>query len=136
MLNSILDNPLVWDSCRYVLDITCGLYRKRISYLRNLDIFHYNPSVLDIGCGTGLFGDVTKGCYVGIDIDCQSIQYAKRKKFTTDYYLGVFGNYHITVKKNVKLKYPNIPSSPFYQGTFIIGVDIVNDVGENLEDEF
>ena len=59
----------------------------------------------------------------------------ERHKFTTDYYLGVFGNYNITVKKNMKLKYPNEPNSPSYQGTFIFGVDIVNEMGENT-DEF
>ena len=57
----------------------------------------------------------------------------ERHKFTTDYYLGVFGNYHITVKKNQNLIYPNSAGSPSYQGTFIFGVDIVNDMGENLD---
>ena len=59
----------------------------------------------------------------------------ERHKFTTDYYLGVFGNYNIIVKKNMKLKYPNSPSSPSYQGTFIFGVDLVDEMGEN-ETEF
>jgi hypothetical protein len=59
----------------------------------------------------------------------------ERHKFTTDYYLGVFGNYSITVKKGLRLKYPNNPNSPFYQGTFIFGVDLVNEMGEN-EEEF
>ena len=58
----------------------------------------------------------------------------ERHKFTTDYYLGVFGNYNITVKKNMKLKYPNEPNNPSYQGTFIFGVDIVNEMGENVEE--
>ena len=61
----------------------------------------------------------------------------ERHKFTTDYYLGVFGNYNITVKKGIKLKYPNTPNSPSYQGTFIFGVDLVNEMGENeTEDNF
>jgi len=61
----------------------------------------------------------------------------ERHKFTTDYYLGVFGNYSIAVKKGLKLKYPNTPNSPSYQGTFIFGVDLVNDLGENdTEDNF
>ena len=29
-----------------------------------------------------------------------------------------------------------MPSSPVYQGTFIFGVDLVNEMGENLEDGF
>ena len=60
----------------------------------------------------------------------------ERHKFTTDYYLGVFGNYNIKVQKGVKMKYPNSPNSPSYQGTFIFGVDIINEMGENLEDDF
>jgi hypothetical protein len=43
----------------------------------------------------------------------------ERHKFTTDYYLGVFGNYSITVRKNEKMKYPNNHSGRMYQGTFI-----------------
>jgi hypothetical protein len=50
--------------------------------------------------------------------------------------MGVFGNYNISVKKNLKLKYPNNPNSPSYQGTFIFGVDIINEMGENQEEEF
>jgi hypothetical protein len=61
----------------------------------------------------------------------------ERHKFTTDYYLGVFGNYNITVKKSLKMRYPNTPNSPSYQGTFIMGVDLVNEMGENsTEDNF
>jgi hypothetical protein len=59
----------------------------------------------------------------------------ERHKFTTDYYLGVFGNYNINVKKNLRLKYPNTPNAPSYQGTFIFGVDLVNEMGEE-QDEF
>ena len=55
----------------------------------------------------------------------------ERHKFTTDYYLGVFGNYNVTVKKSVKMRYPNTPNSPSYQGTFIFGVDLVNEMGES-----
>ncbi len=57
----------------------------------------------------------------------------ERHKFTTDYYLGVFGNYSILVKKGIRLKYPNSPNSPYYQGTFIFGVDLVNEMGESEE---
>jgi hypothetical protein len=59
----------------------------------------------------------------------------ERHKFTTDYYLGVFGNYHLTVKKNLKLKYPNNATGRTYQGSFIFGIDIVNETEEN-NDEF
>jgi hypothetical protein len=60
----------------------------------------------------------------------------ERKKFTTDYYLGVFGNYNITLKKNIKLKYPDKPNGKMYQGTFIFGIELVDGMGENETDEF
>jgi hypothetical protein len=59
----------------------------------------------------------------------------ERHKFTTDYYLGVFGNYSISVKKNVKLKYPNNAEGRPYQGTFILGVDILNEFGDTAESD-
>jgi hypothetical protein len=59
----------------------------------------------------------------------------ERHKFTTDYYLGVFGNYNLSIKKNVKMKYPNIPNAKTYQGSFIFGVDLINDMGETADDE-
>ena len=61
----------------------------------------------------------------------------ERHKFTTDYYLGVFGNYNITLKKNTKLKYPNTASGRLFQGTFIFGVDVINEMDEtNLGEDF
>jgi len=62
----------------------------------------------------------------------------ERHKFTTDYYLGVFGNYSLSVKKNTKMKYPNSPTGRNYQGTFIFGVDLINDSDESpeMEDSF
>jgi len=60
----------------------------------------------------------------------------ERHKFTTDYYLGVFGNYNLSIKKNVKMKYPNTQTARTYQGSFIFGVDLINDSGENPDDEF
>ena len=60
----------------------------------------------------------------------------ERHKFTTDYYQGVFGNYSIELKKNMKLKYPNTPNARIYQGSFIFGIDIVNEMGEGGEEEF
>jgi hypothetical protein len=61
----------------------------------------------------------------------------ERHKFTTDYYIGVFGNHNITIKKNLKMKYPNNPQGKTYHGAFIFGLDLINEVGiENTEDEF
>jgi hypothetical protein len=58
----------------------------------------------------------------------------ERHKFTTDYYLGVFGNYSITLKKNAKMRYPNNQNAPMYQGTFIMGIDLINEMGESTDD--
>ena len=62
----------------------------------------------------------------------------ERHKFTTDYYLGVFGNYSLSIKKNIKMKYPNSPSGRNYQGSFIFGIDLQNDSDEpaEMEDSF
>jgi hypothetical protein len=63
----------------------------------------------------------------------------ERHKFTTDYYMGVFGNYSLSIKKNAKMKYPNIPNARTYQGSFIFGIDLINEMGDtenNLEDDF
>ena len=61
----------------------------------------------------------------------------ERHKFTTDYYLGVFGNYKLLLKKDLKLKYPNTPSGRTYHGSFIYGIDLVNETeNEQNEDEF
>lgn len=60
----------------------------------------------------------------------------ERHKFTTDYYLGVFGNYQLSLKKNLKLKYPNTAAGRVYQGAFIFGIDIVNESDEQDQDEF
>lgn len=81
MLNKMLNNLCLWDLSRHLLDLTCGLYRKRISFLKDTGLFRDNPSVLDIGCGTGLFAGITRGRYVGIDMDSRSIERAKKKRY-------------------------------------------------------
>jgi len=60
----------------------------------------------------------------------------ERHKFTTDYYMGVFGNYKLSLKKNLKLKYPNTPNGRVYQGSFIYGIDLINETDDQVEDEF
>jgi hypothetical protein len=57
----------------------------------------------------------------------------ERHKFTMDYYLGVFGNYGIVIKKNCRMKYPNTPGARTYQGNFIFGLDLVNEIEESEE---
>ena len=61
----------------------------------------------------------------------------ERHKWSTDYYLGVFGNYSIVIKKNTKMKYPNNANGKTWSGTFIFGVDIINEMEETkLEEHF
>ena len=55
----------------------------------------------------------------------------ERHKFTTDYYLGVFGNYSLRIDKNTKLKYPTTLNGRLYQGSFIFGIDLVNEMGDD-----
>jgi hypothetical protein len=53
--------------------------------------------------------------------------------------MGVFGNYSLSIKKNAKMKYPNTPNARTYQGAFIFGIDLVNEMGDNennMEDDF
>jgi hypothetical protein len=63
-----------------------------------------------------------------------------RHKFTSDYYMGVFGNYALSIKKNIKMKYPDNSTGRIYQGSFIFGIDLINEMGDpsgnNIEDEF
>lgn len=84
MIDKVLDNVWLWDLSRYFLDLTCGLYKKRIGLVKNLDLLKDTFSVLDIGCGTGLFAEITNGHYVGIDSNCRSIERAKRKRYKTE----------------------------------------------------
>lgn len=81
MIEKIVHYPALWHLSRYCLDFTCGLYRKRKAFLRTLGIFTNNPSVLDIGCGTGLFANVTEGDYIGIDSNYNIIECAKKKEY-------------------------------------------------------
>jgi SAM-dependent methyltransferase len=84
MLHKVLASPFIWDLSRYLLDLTCGLYKKRIQLLKDLAIFKDNPSVLDVGCGTGLFAEVTGGYYVGLDSNIRSINRAKSKRYQNE----------------------------------------------------
>jgi len=59
----------------------------------------------------------------------------ERHKFTMDYYLGIFGNHGIVIKKNCKMKYPNIQGARTYQCNFIFGIDLVNDSEDSIQDD-
>lgn len=58
----------------------------------------------------------------------------ERHKFTNDYYIGVFGNYGINIKKNCKMRYPNTPGSKTFHGVFIFGIDLINENPEPNEE--
>jgi len=55
-------------------------------------------------------------------------------KWSSDYYLGPFETHKVTVCKKKKLRYPNKPGGRSYQGTFIMGLDIISDLDENNDD--
>lgn len=102
MLHRVLENPFIWDLSRYFLDSVIGLYKKRIQLLKDLDIFKVNPSVLDVGCGTGLFAEVTRGYYVGIDSNIRSINRAKSKRYKDE---KIFRCVDLNTLQNEKTKF-------------------------------
>jgi SAM-dependent methyltransferase len=61
------------------LDIAFGLYRKRVSLLRQWGVLDSSPSILDVGCGVGQYASVTSGCYLGLDLNRQYVEYARRR---------------------------------------------------------
>jgi 2-polyprenyl-3-methyl-5-hydroxy-6-metoxy-1,4-benzoquinol methylase len=76
----VLDNPVVWEISRVGLNLSFGLYRKRIKAMRNWGVLQDRPSVLDIGCGIGQYADVTEGAYLGVDFNQRYIDYAHSKR--------------------------------------------------------
>ncbi len=74
-----LDNPLLWAFTRIGLDFAFGLYRKRIKVMYDWGIIEDHPSVLDIGCGTGQYANITEGEYLGVDLNERYINYARKK---------------------------------------------------------
>jgi 2-polyprenyl-3-methyl-5-hydroxy-6-metoxy-1,4-benzoquinol methylase len=73
-----LANVYLWEGFRSFLDLTIGLYRKRIALLHSMGMKE-NESVLDIGCGTGHYSVVTSGKYLGLDLEDQYIKFARRQ---------------------------------------------------------
>ncbi|MBI4125618.1 MAG: class I SAM-dependent methyltransferase [Deltaproteobacteria bacterium] len=74
----ILENVFVWSQFRRMLDLFGNLYQRRFALIREFGI---SPcaSVLDVGCGTGQYSQITDGDYLGIDMDPGYIQSASRK---------------------------------------------------------
>jgi SAM-dependent methyltransferase len=83
-LLSGLDNPLAWRGSRWLLNLTFGLYRKRFALLRRWGVLAEGPSVLDIGCGIGQYAAVTRGPYLGVDLNESYVNCAARTYRHTD----------------------------------------------------
>lgn len=52
-------------------------------------------------------------------------------KWNSDYYLGPFETFKISLDKNKKLKYPNKVGATYYYGSFVMGCDILSDMDNN-----
>lgn len=74
----VLDNVSTWNVFRSSLDAIFGLYRIRVAVMREFGVGR-RMSVLDVGCGTGQYSQITDGQYYGIDMDCRYIEWAKKK---------------------------------------------------------
>jgi SAM-dependent methyltransferase len=77
---SVLERPLVWEASRVGLDLAFGLYRRRRDVLRRWGLLEGGPSVLDVGCGIGQYASLTSGRYVGVDLNCAYVEYARRRR--------------------------------------------------------
>lgn len=75
----VLDHPLVWRANRVLLNAAFGLYRRRIRLLRRWGLLEDAPGVLDIGCGIGQYAEVSRGPYLGVDLNERYIRYAARR---------------------------------------------------------
>jgi SAM-dependent methyltransferase len=77
---SALDRPLVWEASRVGLDLTFGLYRRRRTLLARWGLLAGAPSVLDVGCGIGQYASLTRGRYLGVDLNCPYVDHARRRR--------------------------------------------------------
>ena len=75
----LLDNPILWESRRITLDIIFRLYPNRANVLRQWGMLDEGRSVLDIGCGTGQYQNITDGEYLGVDLNERYIEHAQRR---------------------------------------------------------
>ena len=75
-IKDTLDIPIVWNTFRWILDLTFGVYKKRKALLSEWHVS--DGTVLDVACGTAHFCDVTSKGYLGVDLNCDYIDRAKR----------------------------------------------------------
>jgi len=76
----LLDHPHLWETNGTLLDAAFGLYRRRIELMRAWGVLQGSPSVLDVGCGTGRYAQISSGEDLGVDGNVQYIQYAMRRR--------------------------------------------------------
>jgi 2-polyprenyl-3-methyl-5-hydroxy-6-metoxy-1,4-benzoquinol methylase len=79
-----LDNPIAWRASRWLLNAAFGLYRKRFHLLRRWGALDGAPSVLDIGCGIGQYARISRGPYLGVDLNERYVRCAAHKYRHTD----------------------------------------------------
>lgn len=72
----ICSSPPVSDFIRNVL---AGGLRPIKQRIRQALVRAPQDRVLDVGCGSGIFSQLVKGRYIGIDTDCRFIEYARRR---------------------------------------------------------
>src|SRR3989338_6848197 len=65
-------NPYIFDFLQKICN--CGDLREQVSLLLEAKP---TDSVLDVGCGTGLYSTLAKGRYIGIDLNESYIKYAR-----------------------------------------------------------
>src|SRR5205085_1697418 len=75
----VLNNPITWEVTRIGLDLIFGVYRRRVKLLHRWGLLDSNPSILDIGCGIGQYSTITKGRYLGVDLNEPYINYATQR---------------------------------------------------------
>jgi 2-polyprenyl-3-methyl-5-hydroxy-6-metoxy-1,4-benzoquinol methylase len=78
-LIGLLDNPFLWRSSRWGLNVLFGLYRHRLQLMKTWGVLEDSPSILDIGCGIGHYAQATEGKYLGIDLSERYIQCARKR---------------------------------------------------------
>jgi 2-polyprenyl-3-methyl-5-hydroxy-6-metoxy-1,4-benzoquinol methylase len=78
LISRLLDSPILWNVSRTGLNLVFGLYRQRKALLAEWGVLDGSPSIIDLGCGTGQYSDLTGGAYVGIDNNPAYIDYARR----------------------------------------------------------